>query len=310
MDQVILVTGANGFVGRNVINHFSSRPGIRIVATDIHETRNAMHKHTDSDVTYLSGDISNASFVAELAAHCTFDTIIHLAAVISQSSDPQTYISIMDSNIRATFLLLEMVKSQKVRVIFPSTALVYGSQAGPFREEMLTEPGDFYALSKLTSEQLIGFYGRRYDVRSVIFRIGILYGPSQMGGMFIPSLIASLLGGKDFPMTKGEQSRDFVFINDLIAMMEAALDRPDVIGTFNVGTGVPSKLCDVALLAERLIGRSGLVQLGAIPYRQKESWEYCLDSGKVRQALGKSPTTSLKEGLTRTIEFERQRSIA
>src|SRR3989339_1221332 len=239
-----------------------------------------------------------------------FDTVVHLAAVLSQAADMPTYFSIMNSNIQATFLLLEMAKKKNARVIFPSTALVYGGQKEPFREDMPTDPGDFYALSKSMCEQLIRFYGNKYGVRSVIFRIGILYGPSQTGVMFIPALVSALLSGKEFPMTAGEQTRDFVFIEDFIQALNRVIQDETVSGVFNIGTGHAPTLRETALAAEKVIGTTGKIKLGALPYREHESWEYCLNSGKVERELGWRAITGLEEGLSRTVDYSRQRMKA
>jgi len=302
MDKVILVTGANGFVGRHVIQRLAQDVQLKIVATDIHENMVSLSDQTRG-VIYVSGDVSSKAFVDSLAATHHFDSIIHLAAVISQTPDSNTYLSIVNSNVHATFLLLEMAKAHDARFIFPSTALVYGVQECPFREEMVPDPGDFYALSKQMCEQLIRFYTSRYRVASVIFRIGILYGPSQTVKMFIPWIIGSLFAGEEFPMTLGEQKRDFVYIGDLVEALGMVLARPEVTGTYNIGSGSAPSMKDVAALVEELTGIAGKVKIGALPYREREVWDYRLDNSKARETFGWTPGTPLREGLTRTIRY-------
>ena len=305
MDTMILITGANGFVGRHMIYHLSQHAQNKIIAVDVHDSLIPFKNSNPAIAEYVSGDLSDGEFVSQLQNKRHFDCIIHLAAIISQSADANTYFAIMNSNIKATFLLLEIARAHKSRFIFPSTALVYGNQKGPFREDMLPDPGDFYSLSKQICEQLIRFYGNRYDVPSVIFRIGILYGPSQANKMFIPSLVGALLAQEDFPMTKGEQVRDFVYIDDLIDAVKIVLLRTDIAGTYNIGTGEAPMLKDVALRAEEITGVRNKLKLGAIPYREKESWEYCLDSSKALRDLRWRASTSIAAGLATTIEHER-----
>lgn len=310
MDNVILVTGANGFVGRNLINFLVNRPKTNIVAVDVHENFIPLNENLHAGIEYHKGDLSSRPCIEKLSLMYRFDTIIHLAAIISQASDTNTYFAIMNSNIQATFLLLEMAQEHKARIVFPSTALVYGSQKGPFTEAMQTDPGDFYALSKLMSEQLIRFYGNRYALSWVIFRIGILYGAGQTNAMFIPTLVSSLLDGKEFPMTKGEQTRDFIYIDDLVNAIEIVLDQPEISGLFNLGTGHAPMLRDVAVMVEKLVGEENKVRPGAIPYRDKESWEYCVDGTKAKKILNWQPSTSLDAGINKTIDFERKRRVA
>ena len=253
MDPVILITGANGFVGRSLIDFLSAKGGIRVMATDVHPNLIPFGS-SSAVIEYLSGDLSDRAFMDRLGNAQPFDTVVHLAAVLSQAADMPTYFSIMNSNIQATFLLLEMAKKKNARVIFPSTALVYGGQKEPFREDMPTDPGDFYALSKSMCEQLIRFYGNKYGVRSVIFRIGILYGPSQTGVMFIPALVSALLSGKEFPMTAGEQTRDFVHADDAANAFSLAISSDGCDSPLNIGSGKGTAILD---LLEKMCSLAG-----------------------------------------------------
>src|SRR3989339_20938 len=272
MGTVVLVTGANGFVGRHLIPALLQESNLEVFATDIHDSLIA-ETDTMSSVMYLKGDLSDRVFVNRLHQDRPFDCVIHLAAVLSQATDMNTYFAIMNSNIQATFLLLEAAKNNKARFIFPSTALVYGN---------------------------------KYNVPSVIFRIGILYGLSQTGQMFIPSLISALLAGRDFPMTKGEQTRDFVFIEDFILAVKTVLGHNELSGIFNIGTGNAPTLKEAAQIAERVANAYGVIKLGAVPYREKESWEYCLNSTKALRELKWQASTSLEQGLAKTIAFRQK----
>jgi len=234
-----------------------------------------------------------------------FDVIVHLAAILSQRDDFETYYSRIDSNMKASFLVLEVAKAHGARVIFPSTALIYGDQKGPFTEDMEPRPADFYSFSKHLCEKVILFYQQRFGIRPVIFRPAILYGPGQGDTMFIPSLVKSLLAGREFPMTKGEQNRDFVFIGDFVHAVGEALRNENIAGIFNIGTGRRWKLVDAAFLAEKLVGVQGKVQPGALAYRPNESWDYCVSHEKIKKETGWYPSTGLEDGLRATIQWFR-----
>jgi|WetSurMetagenome_2_1015567.scaffolds.fasta_scaffold00317_9 nucleoside-diphosphate-sugar epimerase len=305
--MTVLVTGANGFVGRNLLHRLCANPAFDVVATDIHEDWAPFSDSSAPPIAYVSGDVSNRGFVSAIMEKFRFQNFVHLAAVISQAPDMDTYFSIINSNVRATFLLCEAAHAQQARLLFPSTGLIYGNQAGPFKEEMFPDPRDFYSLSKLMSEQIIRFFTTSYHVQTVIFRIGILYGPSQANAMFIPSMVRSLLAGREFPMTEGEQKRDFVFVDDFVNAVEAVLLKKDVSGVFNMGSGAARRLIDVARLAESLVGHAGLVRPGAVPYRPNESMEYCLNAKKAENVLGWRAATGLAEGLKKTIAYHMAR---
>jgi UDP-glucose 4-epimerase len=305
MDMTILVTGASGFVGKNIVNRLSHDPSLRIVAVDVGDMLVAAKGTNISSVTYVEGNLSSKDFNASLRESFHFDCIIHLAAVLSQAEDMNTYFAVMDSNIYTTFLLLETARAHGARFLFPSTALVYGNKKAPFTEDMSPNPEVFYALSKHMSEELIRFYATKYGLRYMIFRIGILYGPWQTEGMFIPSIVTKLLRNEEFAMTAGEQVRDFVHIDDFVAALMKALVAENVNGVFNVGTGCAPAMKEVAQTVERLTGATGKARLGALPYRENEVWEYRLDISKIRAELGWEPAVSLEEGLRKTIDYYR-----
>lgn len=307
MGKTILITGANGFVGKNIVHYLSQNEDLTIVATDIHDTLLRLDSNVDSPVTYISGDLASKKLAELLRQNYHFDHIIHLAAIISQAEDMSTYFSVMDSNIYTTFLLLEIAREHGARMILPSTALIYGNKDAPFSEEFRADPEVFYAMSKYMSEELIRFYNRKYALNYLIFRIGIFYGPGQLPSskMFVPSLIDSLLKGKEFAMTEGEQVRDFVYITDFVNLLKKALHRNDIQGLFNVGTGHAPTLKDIAMMAEKLTNTTGLLRLGAIPYRKEEVWKYCLDNTKVREAFDWEPLITIEDGLQKTIDFHK-----
>ena len=313
MGEVILVTGANGFVGRTLVEHFLHQ-GTTVIATDLHNSlaikEPSLHSDSPGAIRYYAGDLGNAEFVQSLGSEFSPTVIVHLAAIISQKQDPETRAAIMNANIQATFNICELARTQGSRIIFPSTALVYGSQPGPFTETMLTDPVDFYALSKLVSEQLIRYYEATYQVPSVVFRIGILYGLSQSNNMFIPSIVSAMLNGTEFPMTPGEQTRDFVFIRDFIEAIECVIERPTVRGVFHIGTGHAPTLREVASIVEQLTGTHKLLKLGAVPYRANESMEYCVNADKAKSELCWQARTSLAEGLRLTINYMREKRVA
>lgn len=297
----VLVTGANGFVGKNLIGRLNTMPGLSIVATDLHGDFSGDKAEC---ITYLKGDLSDPEFMDSLRNLFSFDAIVHLAAVLPQNEDATTGSTVMNFNFNTTYLLLEIARICKSRFLFPSTALIYGSEnRAPFTEEMTPAPENSYALSKHMSEELIRLYAQKYDLSFAIFRIGVLYGAGQKGNMFIPSMVEKILKGEEFSMTGGEQVRDFIYVTDLVDLLSKALgEKSDVNGTFNAGSGTAQSVKDAALLIESAAGRKGLLNIGALPYRENEIWNYCLDNKKACAAFDWKPQVSLQEGLRRTVE--------
>jgi nucleoside-diphosphate-sugar epimerase len=307
MDKVTLVTGANGFVGRALLKVLLKDRTRYVVAVDVQDSFAGDPLHPGMNGTYIKGDLSNPGFIAELNERWNFSELVHLAAITSQSTDSKTILQIIELNIKATVFLLEAAKKNRCTFLFPSSGLLYGNQKPPFSVDMPAMPSDFYSMSKMMCEKLIAEFSLKNDIRSVVFRIGVLYGPGQTGGMFIPSIIRTVLDDQPFPMTGGEQYRDFVFIDDCITALDMALSDSKIRGVFNLGYGKSHSMKEVAENVEKLTGKIGLVKLGAIPYRPQESWEYCLDISQTEKVLGWKPLVDIRDGLKATIAYEIER---
>jgi nucleoside-diphosphate-sugar epimerase len=303
MDRVILVSGANGFLGRHVLKALSGKQGTQIVGVDLQDN---MPQSFESEIEYKKADLENASELDDLVSSDELHAIVHLAGVLSKDDSIETHRLVFEANTGATLNMLELARKSGAVFVFPSTGLVYGDCKAPFTEDMTPSPGDFYATSKLLSERLIALFSLRYDIRAVIFRPSIIYGPGQTGSMFIPSLIRSILKKQEFPMTPGEQTRDFIYVDDVVEAIIRAIENEEISATYNLSYGHSVSIREAAHLAESLAGVSGCIRLGQKPYREKEVWEYALDNTKIVRELGWKPKTGLEEGLKRTVEWMRK----
>ena len=143
-----------------------------------------------------------------------------------------------------------------------------------------------------------------YNFPVIIIRPTIAYGPGQETDMFVPSLITSLLDDKPFNMTLGDQTRDFVYVDDIVDSLILAAKNPQAKGQIiNIGSGIPIKIADLAKKIETMIGKKGLVNLGGKPYRKNEIMDYYVDLKKAKDILGWNAKTSLEEGLKKTIAY-------
>ncbi|MFP4013348.1 MAG: NAD-dependent epimerase/dehydratase family protein [Chitinispirillaceae bacterium] len=289
----ILVTGVNGFVGRHLMGSLKGRK-IEAVGLDMQK-----RPFMKGDFSYSSADIRERCCV-EIISGFKPDIIIHLAGLLSKGDDADVHSDLVDANVVGTMHVMEAARQCGSKVVFSSSGLVYGNQNGPFTESMKCSPGDFYGYSKLAAEELIGLFSRRYGIPFTILRAAVLYGPNQGGAMFIPSLLKSLVNGEKFPMTAGEQTRDFIYIDDFISALLLA-SFSDLDGIFNVGTGTQTTMRDAAAIAEDLTGAKGLIQIGALPYRVNETWQYALSPEKLVRETGWTPGTGLREGMEKVL---------
>lgn len=284
----VLVTGGSGFVGTHLIKR------LEMLKAEVY----AVDKSSNNDKV-VSLDITDFGKVNELLDKVKPDYIFHLAAVMSKADKDRDMV--MKVNYDATKNLLDSYGSYG-RFVYISTSEFYYGNVPPFREDMNLSPITPYSESKLLCEN----YCNNLIAQGkpiVIVRPPIVYGPGQGFGMFIPTLVITCLSNEEFRMTKGEQTRDFIFVDDLVDALVQALSSDSAVGqTINVGTGNPTRLMEVVRIVQKLTQSKSNIQLGAIPYKDNEAMEYYHDISKARRLLGWSPRFSLKDGLKLTAE--------
>jgi nucleoside-diphosphate-sugar epimerase len=297
----ILITGASGFIGRHLL------PLV------LHEgiTLSAMGRRTASfpfPVCQYMGDLLDRKFVDTCLRNAEPEIIFHLAAYKERSTDITSFYESLNINLLGTLNIfsssLELPSLKAIVVI--GTAEEYGNNICPYSEDMRELPVSPYSLSKTYVSHLSEIFFQLYDLPVVVLRPTLAYGPGQGTDMFLPSLMTSLLEDKPFNMTSGEQTRDFVYVTDLVEALILASQNTKAHGQIiNIGSGIPIKLADIADKIENMIGKKGLVHLGGKPYRNNEIMEYYVEVKKAEDLLGWKAKTSIEEGLKETIAYYR-----
>ncbi len=293
----VLVTGASGFIGRLLVARLlavacevhcidrtpSGTPGVREHVCDL----------KDAEATAAAVELSRP------------EVVFHLAAFKERTTEPDAFVTAATDNIVGTLdLVVPLCGREGLRAfVAVGTVEEYGADDPPFRESMREAPVSAYSFSKTAMTHLLQTFHRVHGFPAVVLRPTIAYGPGQGAEMFLPALIGALIAGRRFPMTEGRQLRDFLYVDDLVDALLAAATVPAAAGrVFNVGSGEPVPLRDVATRAEALAGRSGLLSFGDVPYRSGESMRYAVDISAARDVLGWRPTVGLDEGLRLTVE--------
>ena len=302
-NKTILITGGTGFVGSHLCKALVSK-GANVHIISKSGTRPISVK--DDGVYVHKIDIVYKTEVFNLIKSIKPDFVFHLAADINRGREVQIFYTSINTNVIGLLNVLGSLVDLRhnVPVIVAGTAEEYGNNKQPFKEEMREDPVSPYSFSKIASTYLSRAFYKLYSLPIIIIRPTIAYGPGQKSDMFIPSIIHSLSSNERFKMTKGEQTRDFIFIDDLIdAYLKAAFLSDKIAGeTINIGYGKPYKIRDVARTISKFMGKQKLVEYGATPYRVGESMNYCVDITKAKRLLGWKPQTDLEEGLKKTIK--------
>lgn len=298
----VLVTGAGGFVGSHLLPRLKET-GAEILAVD----RPGISLQTESTgMAFKKIDLTKPVALQKTITEFRPQNVIHLAAMTDVARDWTKLRSALEANIVATLNLCEACAQLDTmpRVVILGTSEEYGDQVAPFDEKMQVRPVSPYSWSKVAVTHLAGMVYRTFGLPTVVLRPFLVYGPRQPQKMLLASLITTLLAGKEFEMTAGEQTRDFVYVEDLADAILLAAVRDQAVGEIiNVCSGQDTQIRQVAREIATRLKSETLLKMGALPYRKGEAMRLVGDASRARTLLGFSTSTTLEEGLALTLEW-------
>ena len=308
-EKRVLVTGASGFVGSH-LSRVLYAEGARVVGF-VRERTTRKEYLIDQHVL----DMSDRVRVRQLVQEVHPELVVHLAASKNRTIDQAEYRSGYDANLFGTLNLIEACRelNHLVRFMFLGSCEEYGYQPTPFDESVRESPVSVYGVTKLAVTQLLQTLARAKGFPAVILRPSIVYGPGQTAEMFLPALIQTLLKGERFAMSQGTQTRDFVYVDDLVNAIVLALNAPGIQGqVINVSSAIPIRIDDLARKAARLIAPNAekLLDFGSRPCRPGEAMNYWAKNLRAETLLGWEPHISLEDGLLQTIAYFRATTSA
>jgi nucleoside-diphosphate-sugar epimerase len=294
----IVITGGAGYIGNALLRELQKAEA-ELYVFDIISPSERRQKVTYHNVSLLEYDL-----LKKLIKRINPQKVFHLAASLNRTRDYGAIDEILEINLKGTNNLLRSLKDiNYTSFIFASTSEVYGNQAlTPYKEDMVLQPASPYSLSKAAAELSIQAFSEIYNKPFTILRLFNIYGPNLPESFFIPQLISALRRNEDFNMTKGEQKRDFVFIDDIIdALILASTNKNANNQIFNVCSGESKSLRELALYIQKLISSKASINFGTIPYRENEIWDMIGSNFKIKEAMSFINKIGLSEGLRRLI---------
>jgi nucleoside-diphosphate-sugar epimerase len=253
-------------------------------------------------------DITEVNEVKHIIKECNPNIILHFAGNNERSNNIEKYYDVVNVNLGGAINVIDGASQLEnlEKILFVGSGDEYGKNIPPFLEEMQELPSSAYSFSKTCVRQLCMLQNETKGVPTVFIRPSIAYGGGQEANMFIPSIIKSLLLGENFKMTPGNQTRDFIFIDDLVdAIMKIIIMEDKIIlgQVYNIGAGVPVSIREVALLIGKIMGKEYLINIGAITYRENEVMNYYMSNKKFSTQFDWLPKVSITEGLNKTIKY-------
>jgi UDP-glucose 4-epimerase len=304
------VTGGAGFIGSHLVDALVAAGHDVVVLDNFASGKQANLAGPRAEVAVIEGEVR--SMIDHAPEIGEVDAIVHLAALISgydSLSAPDDYV---DVNVRGLLRVIDFAAARKVpRIVFASSSTVYGNQESiALTETTPPHPLTVYALTKLTGERLLDMYGRLHGFSHCSLRLFNVYGPRQapdhpyanvtckFSHAAANGLAVDLYGD-------GEQSRDFVYVADVVRAFMAVLER-SAHAIYNVGTGETARINDLITALGDIGGRP-------LEVRRQAPWPNDIrsikaDTGRFAAEFGFRPKVPLSEGLARTVGFFREQA--
>jgi UDP-glucose 4-epimerase len=299
----ILITGGSGFIGSHIVEHYQ---GIAEEIRVLDNLRTGYRRNLEGlKHTFIEGSVTDRQLVKEAVQGV--DYVFHLAAMVSVPESMSKPGECVDINVHGLLNVLEEASAAGVRkLVFASSAAVYGDNPTvPKVETMLPEPKSPYAITKLDGEYYLGMFRREGRLETAALRFFNVFGPRQdPKGAYaaaVPIFIEKAVGNVDITVFgDGGQTRDFIYVKDIVGALAFAVETPGVTGVFNAGYGDQITIND---LATRLIQASGSTSVVLHAPERAGDVRHSRASADKLRAAGWIPRHDLDGGLARTLKF-------
>ena len=304
----ILVTGGAGFIGSHIVDRLL-KEGCEVTVIDNLSTglmENIAHHQNRKDFHFIKGDIRDAALVKRIVEDV--DAVFHEAALVSVPRSIENPLLTNEINVTGTLNLLEACRHADVkRFIYASSTAIYGeTETLPLHEMLTPQPISPYAVSKLAAENYVKIYHKVYGLNTVCLRYFNVYGPRQTWGPYsgVITIFINRLLKSEVPIIHGdgEQTRDFVNIQDVVAVNMLGLAKKTAIGeVLNVATGTPTAINQLLETLQQIM-KTNLKPI----YEESRSGDIkhsYADMTRVRRLLQFDPKISLKNGLAELVRW-------
>jgi len=320
----ILVTGGAGFIGSHLVRLLVNKyPEYHIINMDVltyaGNLENLKDLEDKENYTFVKCDICDLKKVSQTFEEYNIDSVIHLAAESHVDRSIEDPFSFAQTNVMGTLSLLQSAKeywseNYTDKLFYHiSTDEVYGSlgEEGFFTEETAYDPHSPYSASKASSDHFVRAFADTYGLPTVLSNCSNNYGSYQFPEKLIPLFINNIVNNRPLPVYgKGENVRDWLFVNDHARAIDAIFHKGKLGDTYNIGGFNEWKNIDlVKLLCKQIDKKLGNDEgtseklISYVKDRPGHDLRYAIDASKINKELGWSPSVTFEEGLSKTIDW-------
>jgi len=320
----IIITGGFGFIGLNLIKTILSNPVYKILVIDNlsvgsiddfnkvlpNQKINRISGRSDwkNQISYVVGDITNKKMLFDFFKEA--DCVIHLAANTGVGPSVDNPHEDFMANAYGTFVCLELARIHGIkRFVYASSGAPLGEQTPPLNEQMAPRPASPYGASKLCGEGYCSAYSYSYDIETVCLRFSNVYGPtSQKKNSLVAKLIKKMLKFEEINIYgNGEQTRDFIFIQDLVDAIQAAMisKLPKTHELLQIATGHETSVNTIIFHLTR-IAIKNQINMPKVNYVDRRVGDVMRNYSDIRHAkyiLNWEPRMNLESGLANTMDY-------
>jgi UDP-glucose 4-epimerase len=306
----VLVTGGAGFIGSHIVDRLMN-DGLEVTVIDNLSTghlENLTAHRKKGGFHFIEGDVCDLASVKRAVEDV--EVVFHEASSVGVQQSLDDPLVVNEINVKGTLnVLWASLDSGVKRFIYASSASVYGNNRRlPLSEEALPHPTSPYGVSKLAAESYVNAFNKAYGLETVCLRYFNVYGPRQTGGDYAGVITSFMekLAKNELPVIygDGEQTRDFVYVGDVVEANIAAMEAKNAAGeVFNIGSGASSTVNSLLQTLAKMYERTAEpIYEPARPYEVRHS---CADISKAMKVLAYKPKVPFKNGLLKLMKSQK-----
>lgn len=311
----ILVTGGAGFIGSNYLNKYVAKyPDYFFINVDAltyaGNLANIEIKKRNNHV-FRKTDIRNLALLEKIFKYFKPTDVIHFAAESHVDLSIENPSLFVETNVNGTNNLLLLSKKYNIDKFHQvSTDEVYGSlgpKDKPFTRNSPLKPNSPYSASKTSADLLVRAYNKTFGLNTLITRCSNNYGPRQDTSKLIPKFINNLLLGKKVPLySKGENIRDWIYVEDHIDAIDLVFHKGKIGEVYNIGGDCELTNMDITEKILKLTRRDkSFIEL--VADRPGHDFRYAIDNAEIENELGWKPKINFSDGIKKTVEYYKKR---